>query len=147
MTIGRRGAFIISNLVFHLEQFQAFLTKVNKHINDMVLKDHLETKDLPFYGAYFLRAPLLFLKDVDLIKQITIKDSEYFVNRNPSHFHGIRKTDQLADNILTLFQARQGQFDPQYHAYVFTLHKSRARLTKIGDLFLSLFDLPQKSHL
>ena len=72
----------------------------SQHLNDMVLKDHLETKDLPFYGAYFLRAPLLFLKDVDLIKQITIKDFEYFVNRNPSNFHGIRKTDQLADNIL-----------------------------------------------
>ena len=72
----------------------------SQHLNDIVLKDHLETKDLPFYGAYFLRAPILFLKDVDLIKQVTIKDFEYFVDRNPSNFQHIRKTNQLADEIM-----------------------------------------------
>ena len=45
----------------------------SQHVNDMILKDHLETKDLPLYGAYFLRAPLLFIKDVDLIKNFNIQ--------------------------------------------------------------------------
>ena len=34
---------------------------------------------------------------------------------------------------LTLFEARVGQFVPRYHTLVYTFHRSRARLTKIGD--------------
>ena len=36
--------------------------------------------------------------------------------------------------ILTLFEARQGQFDPQHHTYVCSFYSNRARLTKIGDI-------------
>ena len=35
--------------------------------------------------------------------------------------------------ILTLFEARQGQFDPQHHAYVCSFAQRGARITKIGD--------------
>ena len=45
--------------------------------------------------------------------------------------------------MLTLFQARQSQYDPQHHEYFCTFHKSRSRLTKIG-LFFSQFQ-PQAS--
>ena len=72
----------------------------NEHMNDSMLSHAMEAKGLPFYGAYFLRAPLLFLTDADMIKQITIKDFEYFVDKNPSNFAAIKKTNQLADKIL-----------------------------------------------
>ena len=47
-----------------------------------------------------MRAPLLFLKDPEIIKQITIKDFEYFVDRNPAKFNAVKKTNQKADKIL-----------------------------------------------
>ena len=72
----------------------------NEHLNDSILRHAKEAKGLPFYGAYFLRAPLLFLTDADMIKQITIKDFEYFVDKNPSNFADLNKTNQLADKIL-----------------------------------------------
>ena len=70
-------------------------------LNNIMLKEAQETKGLPFYGAYFMRAPMLFLTDVDMIKQITIKDFEYFVNTVPSNFQAVKKTNQIADKILT----------------------------------------------
>ena len=72
----------------------------NEHLNDSILRHAKEAKGLPFYGAYFLRAPMLFLTDADMIKQITIKDFEYFVDKNPSNFADLNKTNQLADKIL-----------------------------------------------
>ena len=36
-------------------------------------------------------------------------------------------------SCLTLFQARQGQFDPQHHVYVCSFYKCQGNLTKIGD--------------
>ena len=67
---------------------------------DTLLSQAKEAKGLPFYGAYFMRAPLLFISDADMIKQITIKDFENFVDKNPSNFAAIKKTNQLADKIL-----------------------------------------------
>ena len=72
-----------------------------EHLNNIMLKEAEETKGLPFYGAYFMRAPMLFVTDVDMIKQITIKDFEYFVNTVPSNFQAVKKTNQIADKLLT----------------------------------------------
>ena len=66
----------------------------------MAERDAKETRGMPFYGGYFLRAPMLFITDADLIKQITIKDFDYFVDRNPSNFQAVKKTNQMADKIL-----------------------------------------------
>ena len=51
-------------------------------------------------------------------------------------------------SILTLFQARQGQFDPQHHTYVCSFYSNRARLTKIGDFVsLTIWLVPKKPFL
>ena len=84
---------------FPFGSMKAFFTQ-SEHLNDLMLRHAKEAKGLPFYGAYFLRAPLLFLTDAEMIKQITIKDFDYFVDRNASNFAGVKKTNQLADKIL-----------------------------------------------
>ena len=49
---------------------------------------------------------------------------------------------------LTLFEARQGQFDPQHHTYVCSFYSNRARLTKIGDFVsLTIWLVPKKPFL
>ena len=51
-------------------------------------------------------------------------------------------------HFLTLFQARQGQFDPQHHTYVCSFYSNRARLTKIGDFVsLTIWLVPKKPFL
>ena len=72
----------------------------NEHMNDTMLRHAKEAKGLPFYGAYFLRAPFFFLNDADMIKQITIKDFDNFVDKNPSNFAALKKSNQMADKIL-----------------------------------------------
>ena len=47
----------------------------------MIEHDH-KTKGLPYYGLYFLTSKILMIKDPDLIRQVMIKDFEYFVDRN-----------------------------------------------------------------
>ena len=50
--------------------------------------------------------------------------------------------------VLTLFQAGQGQFDPQHHAYVCSFYKCQANLTKIGDFVsVTIWHIPEKPFL
>ena len=50
--------------------------------------------------------------------------------------------------ILTLFEARQGQFDPQHHTYVCSFYSNRARLTKSCDFVsLTIWLVPKKPFL
>ena len=65
---------------FPFGSLPAFFTK-SAAISD-VLKEHaLKSRGHSFYGIYFLRQPFLVITDPDLIKQITIKDFDYFVDR------------------------------------------------------------------
>ena len=94
----KRGVYQIKPS-FPFGSMKAFFMQ-NEHLNDTMLEHAKETKGSPFYGAYFLRSPMLFLTDAEMIKQITIKDFDYFVDRNPSKFAAVKKTNQLADKIL-----------------------------------------------
>ena len=115
-----------------------------EHLNDLMLKEAEETKGLPFYGAYFMRAPMLFLTDVDMIKQITIKDFEYFVNTVPSNFQAVKKTNQIADKILTeqltaaegdRWKSIRSTFTP-----IFTSGKMKAMMVYVQETCKKLLD-------
>ena len=73
-----------------------FFTK-SKSFNDVSLEHAKETKDLPYYGIYFLLGKMLVIKDPDLIRQITIKDFEHFVDRNPKSM--MKLTGNQTDKI------------------------------------------------
>ena len=70
------------------------------HFNNVLKKQAAEAKGLPYYGAYLFGQKILIITDVDLVKQIMIKDFEYFVNRSSSEsIEKKKKTNQLADKI------------------------------------------------
>ena len=75
-----------------------------KAMHDIYLAQAKETINLPFYGIYLLARPSLIVRDPDLIKQITIKDFEHFVDRNGQsanqRFFGKTKVDQIWANQL-----------------------------------------------
>ena len=76
----------------------AFFTN-KEHLNDLVLRQANETKNLKYYGGYFLQSPILWIRDADLVRQITIKDFDYFVDRNNSMFSKLFKSGSQTDKI------------------------------------------------
>lgn len=45
-----------------------------------VFQDLYNEFDAKYYGVYQFLSPCIMLKDIELIKQVTIKDFEYFLN-------------------------------------------------------------------
>ena len=84
---------------FPFGTFSSLFT-LNKHINDEMKEAGEETKDMPYYGAYFLRSPIFMLKDPELVKTIMVKDFDAFVNRSSSNVQKIRDTNQMVDKIM-----------------------------------------------
>ena len=132
---------------FPFGSMKAFFMQ-KEHLNDTMLSHAKEAKGLPFYGAYFLRAPLLFLTDAEMIKQITIKDFDYFVDRNASIFAGVKKTNQLADKILMeqmssaegdRWKSIRSTFTP-----IFTSGKMKAMMVYVQETCKSLTDALDK---
>ena len=116
----------------------------NEHMNDTMLRHAKEAKGLPFYGAYFLRAPFFFLTDADMIKQITIKDFDNFVDKNPSNFAALKKSNQMADKILMeqmtsaegdRWKSIRATFTP-----IFTSGKMKAMMVYVQETCKSLTD-------
>ena len=73
----------------------------NKHLYDVMYDEGEETKGLPFYGSYFFTFPMLILKDVDLVKQVLVKDFEYFGDRiSETEAKMFTASGQLADKLM-----------------------------------------------
>ena len=74
--------------------------KRKEHFNDSLKRHAEETKGLPYYGSYIVGRKVLFVTDIDIVKQITIKDFEYFVNRGDTGKQVRRaKTNQFVDKL------------------------------------------------
>merc|ERR1712004_466235 len=86
---------------FPFGSFPSFFTK-NEHVNDTLKKisDEIKDKNLPFYGFYFFRTPGIIINDLDLIKQILVKDFDTFVDRQSGDFSKeFRKSSCRSDQI------------------------------------------------
>ena len=59
------------------------------HIRDFFMKQVKQAQNLPYYGGYFLHKPILVVKDVDLVRQIIVKDFDHFVDRPVAVVTGI----------------------------------------------------------
>ncbi|CAH1113648.1 unnamed protein product [Psylliodes chrysocephalus] len=88
--------------VFHVSAVRNFLKVVlsRKSLFEISLDSYRDYPDRRFYGSYQLFAPSLVVRDLDLIKQITIKDFDYFTD----HFTFFNeKTDPiLGQNLFEL---------------------------------------------
>ena len=84
---------------FPFGNFGYFILRT-KTINEvMVEQDHL-TKGLPYYGQYFLCFPNFVVKDVELVRQILVKDFyHFFQDRDPTLAIHLGKSEHQADII------------------------------------------------
>jgi len=75
--------------------FQLFQLK--QAIHQFLDEQYKKYPNLPVIGFYGFSKPFLIVRDLDLIKDITIKDFQYFTNRN-LHPHG--SVDRLGSKIM-----------------------------------------------
>ena len=77
------------------------LTK-SKSLIDVFKSHFAQTLHLPYYGVYFMRMKFLVINDLDLMKQIMVKDFDHFVDRvEPSLVEGTN-TGSRADRIFSM---------------------------------------------
>ncbi|KAK7862844.1 hypothetical protein R5R35_000856 [Gryllus longicercus] len=52
-----------------------------KHVGDVLHEVYTQMKELPYMGLFFYDAPVFFIKDAELFKNIVTNDFEYFQDR------------------------------------------------------------------
>ena len=117
---------------FPFGSLPAFFTK-SAAISD-VLKEHaLKSRGHSFYGIYFLRQPFLVITDPDLIKQITIKDFDYFVDRMSGtlkelFFGGNTRTAKIWRQQLTNAEGEEWKLIRSTFSPIFTSGKMKGMM-------------------
>ncbi len=63
-----------------------FTLKFRAYEIDMQIYQLMKKRNLQYVGLMEFRRPIMYIRDLDLIKAITIKDFDYFVNHRPVIF-------------------------------------------------------------
>ncbi|XP_055838038.1 probable cytochrome P450 9f2 [Episyrphus balteatus] len=91
---------------------------------EMLIRLHTEFKNEKIYGLYGWRDPYTFIRDPELIKKITIKDFDSFVNHD-NNTAQTQFTDEAIANMLTLLQDQKWKDMRMTLTPVFTGNKMR----------------------
>ena len=94
--------------------------------------------DRPFYGGYFFTNPVLLIQDADLVKQILIKDFDYFVDRNGPvmknlFFGGKTRTDKIWSKQMTSAEGDEWKNIRATFTPIFTSGKMKAMMIFIRE--------------
>ena len=132
----KRGIYQIQPS-FPFGTLSPYFTKSEAMVNCMI-RQGKEAGDRPFYGGYFLKNPVLFVKDVDLVKQITVKDFEYFINRRSStmrdiFFAGTTRTDKIWSTQMTSAEGDEWKNIRATFTPIFTSGKMKAMMIFIQE--------------
>lgn len=63
-----------------ISKWDQFTLKFRAYEIDMQIYQMMKKRNLKYVGLMEFRRPIMYVRDLDLIKAITIKDFEYFVN-------------------------------------------------------------------
>ena len=110
----------------------AFYFKKKAHFIDVLIKQAEETKNLPYYGFYFMHSPMLIVTDVDMVRNITVKDFDSFVNRGSSGvmkiFKSGTRTDMIWRQQLTSLENEEWKNLRSTFSPIFTAGKMKAMM-------------------
>lgn len=69
--------------LFHVKPWTGFLKMIfsGKSFFEMIVDNYNHFPDRRYYGSYQFFIPALFVRDLDLIKRITVKDFDHFTDR------------------------------------------------------------------
>ena len=142
----KRGVYQIEP-TFPMGSMPEIFTK-SKAGMDIFLDHAKEAGNLPYYGIYFFGGPFLMLKDPDLIRQVTIKDFDYFVDRNSAKFqnmlNGSTKTDQIWSKQISSATGETWKNLRTTFTPIFTAGKMKAMMVFIQESCQKLMDSMDK---
>ena len=122
---------------------------VSKAINEVCLEHAKSAKDLPYYGEYLFGTPVLAIKDADLIRQVTVKDFEYFVDRQGESvnksFYGKTLTDKIWAKQMTSASGEEWKSIRATFTPIFTAGKMKAMMSFIQKTCGQLINFMDKS--
>jgi cytochrome P450 family 6 len=112
-------------------------------LNTNLLNQAKETKGLPYYGIYILTGPILIITDIETIRNILVKDFEYFVDRNSSKwnqriFGGKTKSDKIWSAQMTSLSGDQWKDVRATFSPIFTSGKMKAMMVYIQEACRSM---------
>ena len=135
---------------FPFGSFPSFFTK-KEHVNETLKKmsDAIKDKNLPFFGFYFFRSPGIVINDLDLIKQILVKDFDTFVDRQSGEFSrefkkSSSRSDQLWSRQLTEASGEEWKNMRTTFTPIFTSGKMKLMLTLMKETCHRLVDNMEK---
>lgn len=76
----------------------------SKHLNDISLECYQKFKDYDYYGSYLFGKPVLNIRNLDMAKDILVKNFNCFVDRNDANIRKLwdgGETDQIWAKQLT----------------------------------------------
>ena len=69
------------------------------HLNDLARADYEKFREQPVYGWFILGKPVLGINNLELIKNILVKDFNNFVDRTPAIFQEAFKSGGDLDKV------------------------------------------------
>ncbi|KAH8371394.1 hypothetical protein KR093_007179 [Drosophila rubida] len=101
---------------FGLGDFLGSVPQLQKQIDQ-----HLQFRDCKIYGLYFLRDPVFVVRDVELIKNVGVKDFDHFMNHS-----GVEQMESLLSKSLVQLKDRKWKEMRNTLTPTFTGSKMRA---------------------
>jgi cytochrome P450 family 6 len=137
----KRGVYQIQP-TFPFGSLPGFFTK-SVAMTTSLMKHAEETKGLPYYGIYFLRGPILMITDVEIIRNILVKDFDNFVDRNSSKlmknvFAGKTQSDKIWAQQLTSLGGDEWKNVRATFSPIFTSGKMKAMMVFIQEACRSM---------
>jgi len=92
----------------------------NISIGDYATKLYKVYKDEPLIGTFIRQTPTLIVKDLDLIKNILIKDFTKFADRGLSILEKVNKTLIYCISVSKKINEKHSILTLKIHFYIFT---------------------------
>lgn len=106
------------------------LLKSSPAQNIMAIYNHKEFQGQPYGGVFMFQTPGIFIKDIDLVKRIMMRDAHKFID----HFGHVDAGDHLGINNIFFAKGKHWKLIRSKMAHGFTSAKMRSMLPLIDQV-------------
>ena len=114
------------------EAAKMFMAKISfLEITKTIYKQY---KKLPMVGYISMGTPVLIVNDLDLIKQILVKDFDHFVDRRQFELNQEVEVNRYFSNMLTMMNGEKWKYFRSIFSPVFTSGKLKAMTVMLNKV-------------
>ena len=113
----------------------------SKHINDLSRENYERFKDKDFHGIFLFGKPVLVVQNLEMIKNVMVKDFNHFVDRNCASMNKMSEggeLDQLWAKGMTDLSGEEWKDVRSTFTPIFTSGKMKGMLRFILEVGISL---------